>query len=203
MPDSDPYGQGVQIASITDAPNGPRLARDLANGLVPRSVMRFASAAERNATISTPAFGMTASIAAEGLLTWYDGAEWVVIASGTTAWTQPALANGYANNGNNQGNFRWRAVNLFGETAVFLQGGIIPTYSPQIPGSGVFLAAPLPVYARPTTVRTFLVPCSDVGSSRIALKVDAHTDGRLEIFGTNSSDIRPVWIGFNGVSYTL
>lgn len=58
MPTADQWGQGVQIASLTDAPDANRLAADLAAGLIPRSNMRFASAAERAAYLgNTPAEG--------------------------------------------------------------------------------------------------------------------------------------------------
>lgn len=87
MPTTDSYGQNVQIASLTDAPNQQVLAANLAAGLVPRSVMRFSSASARNATIASPVAGMVAFLVAEKLFTGYDGTAWVVLAAGTSAWT--------------------------------------------------------------------------------------------------------------------
>lgn len=203
MPTTDDYGQGVSIASLTDAPDMSRAARDLAGGIVPRSVMRFADAAERNATLTSPVAGMVAWLTAEKLVTIYDGTAWVVMAAGTSAWTTPTLVSGFAHDGNSNGNFGWRLVNLFGEPTVMLRGAVSVTYSPAIPNSGVLMTAPLPTSARPTSLRTVTIPCSDVGSTRITLKLDAKPDGHLEIYGTNSSDNRPIWIGFNGVYYPL
>ena len=55
---------------------------------------------------------------------------------------------------------------------------------------------------RPSTLRTVLIPCSDVSSDRIALKLDVQTDGYLQVFGTGSG-VKPPWIGFNGVIVSL
>ncbi|URN11381.1 hypothetical protein LUW77_03575 [Streptomyces radiopugnans] len=203
MPTTDSYGQGVQIASLTDAPDAAKLARDLADGLVPRSNLRFADAAERNATITAPAASMEAWLKAEKLKTVYDGTNWVVMAAGTSSWTTPTLVSGFAHNGNNNGTFQYRVVNLFGERALMLRGAVSVTYSPSIPNSGILMASPLPTSARPSVLRTVNIPCSDVGSTRISLKLDIKTDGHLEIFGTNSTDNRPAWIGFNGTIVSL
>lgn len=203
MPTSDDYGQGVSIASLTDAPNIETAIRGVTDALVPRSVMRFASATERNATITSPVAGMQAWISAEELMTIYDGTQWVASAMGAAAWTTPGLVSGFAHNGNSNGTFQWRLVNLFGEPTVMLRGAVSVTYDPSIPNSGILMSSPLPVGARPTSLRTITIPCSDVGSTRITLKVDAKPDGHLEIYGTNSTDNRPVWIGFNGVFYSL
>lgn len=203
MPTTDAFGQGVQIYTLTDRPDLERLARDLANGIIPRSTMRFADAAERNATLTAPAPGMLCYLEAEDQFTGYTAGGWMVLAAGSQAWTKPTLVSGYTHNGNSNGDFRWRKVNLFGETAIFLEGAIGVTYSPDIPNGGVFLASPLPTSARPTSLRTVSIPCSDVGSERITLKLDARTNGQLAIYGTNSTTNRPAWIGFNGVFYTL
>ncbi|MFD9276941.1 hypothetical protein ACFWD7_06560 [Streptomyces mirabilis] len=80
MPTQDDYGQGVNIASLTDAPDASQLAKDIANGIAPRGVMRFASATARGAALSG------ASAPVDGMATWlqdvdrlevYNGAAWV------------------------------------------------------------------------------------------------------------------------------
>lgn len=80
MPTPDDYGQNINIASLTDAPDANKLAKDLANAIAPRSVMRFASASARGAALA----GATAPVA--GMATWledvkrlevYDGTNWV------------------------------------------------------------------------------------------------------------------------------
>jgi hypothetical protein len=80
MPTPDDYGQGINIASLTDAPDAGKLAKDIANGIAQRSVLRFASASARGATL----IGATAPV--EGMVTWlqdvnrlyvYDGSAWI------------------------------------------------------------------------------------------------------------------------------
>lgn len=203
MPTQDDYGQGVQIASLTDAPDASKLARDIANAIVQRSNMQFADAAERNARLTSPVAGMEAWLKNEKLKTVYDGSAWVVMAAGTSSWTTPTLVSGFSHNGNNNGTFQYRIVNLFGERALMLRGAVSVTYNPSIPNSGILMASPLPTAARPSVLRTVNIPCSDVGSTRISLKLDIKPDGHLEIFGTNSTDNRPVWIGFNGTMVSL
>lgn len=105
MATEDSYGQGVDIAALTDAPNAFALAFALADELVPRSVMRFASATARNATLTSPVAGMTAYLTTEQALTVYTGSAWVTLATNPGAWstytptwtgatTNPSLGNG-------------------------------------------------------------------------------------------------------------
>lgn len=82
MADPDPYGQGIQLASLTDAPNAGALAQALGGlaGMVPRTIMRFASASARAAALTgatAPAAGMGTWLIAEKRLDVYDGTAWV------------------------------------------------------------------------------------------------------------------------------
>jgi hypothetical protein len=210
MPTSDSYGQGVQIAALTDAPNQQVLAANLASGLVPRSVMRFASASARNATLASPVAGMVAFLTAEKLFTGYDGTAWVVLAAGTSAWTSIPLASGFTHDGNSNGSAQYRIVNLFGELTVMLQGGLNLTY-PGSPGSisngGVITSSVLPSAARPGSLRTVAAACSAVTSDSLTLKIDAQPDGHLKIVGTTTTTaterITPPWVSLNGLFYSL
>ncbi|WP_109000759.1 H-type lectin domain-containing protein [Streptomyces rishiriensis] len=83
MATTDDYGQGVSIAALTDAPDASALARNIANAIVSRSVMRFASASARTAALSG------ASAPVEGMVTWlqdvdrlyrYNGSTWDPVA---------------------------------------------------------------------------------------------------------------------------
>lgn len=207
MPTTDAYGQGIQIAALTDAPNANTLISGPVDDLTERSVMRFASASARNATLTSPVAGMVAYLTTEKLFTGYDGTSWVVLAAGTSAWTNVPLASGFTHNGNSNGTFQYRVVNLFGEKTVMLQGAINVTYSgTTIPNGGVVTSTALPSAARPGSLRTVVVPCSDISSVRITLKLDARSDGHLQIYGTGSGAdgvSTPPWIGFNGVFYSL
>lgn len=207
MATTDTFGQGIQIAALTDAPNAQTLAFNIVDVLAGRSVMRFSSASARNATITSPVAGMVAALSTEKLLTWYDGSAWTVIGSGTSAWTNVPLAGGFSNNGNSNGTFQYRVVNLFGEKTVMLQGAVNATYSgTAIANDGVVTSTALPSAARPASLRTVVVPCSDVNSVRITLKLDARPDGHLQLYGTGTGadgTSKPPWVGFNGIFYSL
>lgn len=207
MPTTDGYGQGIEIASLFDAPNAEKLAKDLADVIAPRSNMRFASAAERNATLTDPVEGMEAWLEAENLKTVYDGTAWVVSASGTNAWTTVPLVAGFTHNGNSNGTFQYRRVNFFGEESLMFRGAVDVAYSGStIPNGGVLNGTALPTAARPSTLRTISVPCSDVSSARITLKLDIQTNGYLKIYGTGvqpEGTVKPPWIGFNGCYSSL
>jgi hypothetical protein len=77
---TDDYGQGISVADLATAPNAEALAKNLANGLAQRSVLRYASASARASALT----GTTAPV--EGMVTWlqdvnklyiYDGSAWV------------------------------------------------------------------------------------------------------------------------------
>lgn len=207
MATTDDYGQGISIAALTDAPNANSLIGGPVNALAQRSVMRFASASARNATLTSPVEGMVAWLQDVNLLTLYDGSAWVAVSAGTQAWTTVSLVTGFGHNGGNNGTFQYRVVNLFGEQAIFFRGGITVTYSgTTIPNSGTLNTSAHPASARPTSLRTIVVPCSDISSGRITLKMDIRTDGFLQVYGTGNQPegvVTPPWIGFNGCFASL
>ena len=206
MPTTDDYGQGVQIASKTDAPNAEKLAKDIVNAIAQRSILRFASASTRGATLT----GATAPV--EGMLTWlqdvnrldlYDGTTWVAVSVGRSSWTTITPESPWTQNGNNNGTFQYRLLNISGEESLQFRGALGRSSYPTSPaGSYVVNNTALPSSVRPSTLRTVLIPCSDTSSERIALKLDVKTDGYLEVFGF-SSTAKPPWIGFNGVTVSL
>lgn len=206
MATTDSYGQGVSIAALTDAPNAESLAKSIANGLAQRGTMRFASASTRGATL----VGTAAPV--EGMQTWlqdinrldvYDGSAWVAVSTGSSAWTTISPAAGFTQNGNSNGTLQYRLLNISGEDSLQFRGAVARASWPTTPASSyVINSSALPAAVRPATLRTVLIPCSDVSSDRIALKLDVKTDGFLEVFGTGST-VKPPWIGFNGVIVSL
>ncbi|MFE9855615.1 hypothetical protein [Streptomyces sp. NPDC005780] len=202
MPTPDSYGQGIDLYQMTDPPSIPDAIGLLAAGVIPRSVMRFASASIRGATLAAPVEGMLAWLQDTNLLTLYDGAAWTVVAAGSQTWTAPALATGYTNNGNANGTVRWRRVNLFGETAIMWSGGISVTYSGATPAnSGMFLSTAMPAGSRPTDRRTVTAACSGVNSDQLSMKIDFNPDGTVEIVAKSAAT--PPWISLNNIMYTL
>ncbi|TVL89731.1 hypothetical protein [Streptomyces sp. SAJ15] len=210
MPTTDSYGQGIQIAALTDAPNAATLAFNIVDALTGRANMRFASASARNAALPSPAPGMVAVLTTEKLITWYDGSGWVTMGFGAAAWTTISLAAGYGHNGNSNGNLQYRVVNLFGEQTVMLKGGINVTY-PGTPGlianGGVVTGTALPAAARPGALRSLTGACSTTNSDVLSVKIDCRSDGHIEIVGTTSASanpkIQPPWVSFNGLFYSL
>jgi hypothetical protein len=206
VPTTDDYGQGVQIASLTDAPDANKLARDIVNAIAQRSILRFASAFTRGATLAG------ASGPVEGMLTWlqdvnrldlWDGSTWVAVSVGRSSWTTITPESPWTQNGNSNGAFQYRLLNISGEESLQFRGALARTsYPSSPPTSYVVNNTALPSSVRPSTLRTVLIPCSDVSSDRIALKMDVRTDGYLEVFGFSSS-VKPPWIGFNGVTVSL
>lgn len=210
MPTTDSYGQGIQLTSLTDAPDMPKGIKQLADGLIPRSNMTFASASERGATITTPVEGMQAWLRDVDLLTVYDGSAWVVVGSGTKAWTTVSLASGFTHNGNSNGSLQYRIVNLFGEDTLMLRGAVNVTYSGSpstIANGGYVTGTALPFGARPTALRSLTGACSTTNSDVLSVKIDIGTDGRIQIVGTTSSTakpkIQPPWVSFNGTFCSL
>lgn len=84
MPTTDPYGQGIQIAQLTDAPDAQTLAQALAGlgSMVPHMVMVYASAAARAAALAgdtAPTAGMTTWLTDVKRLECYDGSSWIAM----------------------------------------------------------------------------------------------------------------------------
>lgn len=205
MPTTDAYGQSISLASLTDAPDIPKAISDLAAGLIPRGILRFASSSTRGATLS----GANAPV--EGMITWlqdvnrldlWDGSAWVAISTGSSTWKTVSLASGYTHNGNSNGTFQYRLLNISGEESLQLRGSVTRTYSGTPVINSVVNSVALPAVVRPSTQRTILVACSDSASDRLALKMDINTDGFLEIFGFGST-VKPPWISFNGCLASL
>lgn len=208
---TDSYGQGVPWLTDGDSPNLRTATEGIVSAVTPRSVMRFSNAAARNATITSPVAGMIAWLTTEKLFTGYDGTAWVVLAAGTSSWTNISLASGFSNSDNNdQGNFQYRVVNLFGERTVMLQGGVHVNYSGSpstIANGGQVTATALPTAARPASLRTITGACSTITSDVLSVKIDAEPSGHIKIVGTTASNadprIQPPWVSFNGCFYSL
>lgn len=206
MPETDKWGQGIGIWKMTDAPSIPDAIKLVADGVIPRGVLRFASASARGATLvgdRAPVDGMLSWLEDVGRLELRVDGAWVVVAVGARAWTTVPLAAGWTQNGNAQGNLAYRVVNLFGEDAIMLRGGISrASYPATLPDYFTLNTTALPVSARPSSLRTVTVPCSDVGSNRIALKTDITVDGWIRLYGIDSVN-KPIWVGFNGAFTSL
>jgi hypothetical protein len=203
VPGTDDYGQGISIASLTDAPDAQKLADELANALAQRGVLRFASASARGATLASPVEGMLTWLQDINRLDLWDGTAWTAVSVGQSTWKTITPESPWTQNGNSNGTFQYRILNISGEESLQFRGALGRSSYPSSPSSSyVVNNTALPSSARPSTLRTVLIPCSDINSDRIALKLDIKTDGYLEVHGFGSS-VKPPWIGFNGVTVSL
>jgi len=92
---TDAYGQSIGLWAMTDAPSIPDAIKSLSDGVIPRGVMRFASASARGAALAgatAPVEGMASYLLDVNRLEIYDGSAWVTppqtltsTASGLTA----------------------------------------------------------------------------------------------------------------------
>lgn len=206
MPTQDGYGQDIDLWSMTDAPSIPDAIKALAAGVIPRGVLRFASATTRGATLVgdyAPVDGMLTYLQDVKRLDARINGAWVAVSVGASSWTTITPASPFTQNGNSNGTLQYRLLNVSGEESLQLRGAIGRSSWPTTPaGSYVINQTALPAAVRPQTLRTVLVPCSDVASDRIALKLDVQTDGYLQVFGTGTT-VKPPWIGFNGTLVSL
>ncbi|MFJ8594887.1 hypothetical protein [Streptomyces sp. NPDC093598] len=199
----DQWGQGIALWQMTDPPSIPDAIKALADGVIPRGVLRFASASARGATLTAPTEGMLTWLQDVNRLDVWDSTAWVAVSVGRSSWTTITPASPWTQNGNDNGTFQYRLLNISGEESLQFRGALARASYPTSPaGSYVVNNTALPSIVRPSTLRTVLIPCSDVSSDRISLKLDVRTDGYLEVFGF-SSTTKPPWIGFNGVTVSL
>jgi hypothetical protein len=199
----DQWGQGIALWQMNDPPSIPDAIKALADGVIPRGVLRFASASARGATLTAPVEGMLTWLQDVNRLDLWDGSSWVAVSVGRSSWTTITPESPWTQNGNSNGTFQYRLLNISGEESLQFRGALGRSSYPTSPaGSYVVNNTALPSIVRPSTLRTVLIPCSDTSSDRIALKLDVRVDGYLEVFGF-SSTTKPPWLGFNGVTVSL
>jgi hypothetical protein len=92
---------GLPYPGPTDTADLPAHLQTLAEGIDARTVLRYATAAARDAAVTTPAAGMVAWLTTPGTLSYYTGSTWVTLGawnSYTPTWTavttNPAIGNG-------------------------------------------------------------------------------------------------------------
>ncbi|MEU1071949.1 MULTISPECIES: hypothetical protein [unclassified Streptomyces] len=127
---TDQYGQSITVPQLTDPPNIATLATSL-QAVLSRTVLTFASATARNATLTSPVEGMTAWLQDVNLMTQYDGSSWVTVPLGgtwaayTPSWTA-ATTNPVLGNGSIAG--RWTKVGTMVTFAIKITAGSTTTF---------------------------------------------------------------------------
>ncbi|MEU3686978.1 hypothetical protein [Streptomyces narbonensis] len=182
------------------------MGQGIVENIVPKTVMTFASAVVRGATLTSPQGGMMTYLKDVARVEVYDGTAWVTVASGTSTWKTITLGSGYAHDGNDNGTVQYRLVNLFGEPTLMFRGGVAITYNGPggaIPNNGIINSTLLPASLRPSERRTIVVACSTAASGETSLKFDVNTTGTLVLVGTNTTNTKPPWASLNGTFVSL
>ncbi|WP_050987905.1 hypothetical protein [Streptomyces sp. W007] len=169
MPTTDGYGQKVPYPVMSDAPNIELAFQGAVNALTKQTVLRFANANERSATLMgafTAVPGMLSYLIAEDRWDQFDGdGVWRPLTPG--AWKPISFASGYTAFGGSPG---YRIVN----GCVELRGAFQRTGGTNFAQNTELTAFTLPTEARPGTARSFIAAATfNVGfAARLVTRVD-------------------------------
>jgi hypothetical protein len=206
MPKGDKYGQNVQYPVLADVPNIETALSTLVNAVVPLTVLRFANANARAATLSgdaKPVPGMVTYLIAEDR---WEGRQadgtWLLLSDGP--WQPLTYKTGYAANGGSPG---WRRKAGGG---IELRGRIQRSSGASLEDDGTFVPfASVPSSVAPATSRYYIVPSKRVttdGVSRYTARIEVQSDGvmtyTVESGGGISSSGSPGWFGLDGVMFS-
>lgn len=193
MATTDDYGQGVSITALTDSPNAATLATNIANKIVERSVMRFASASARAAAlvgVAAPVEGMVTWLQDANLLYVYDGTSWLPQSALLMDWTALSSLGSYA------GGFtastpapRMRKLSIHGTEVWEYEGAINVT---TLPANTTTLAFTFNSGHRPANGRGF----ATYNSSHYGTRVTVAADGKLSFSVPTEagSGVSKVWL---------
>lgn len=92
---------GLPYPQSTDTANLPLHLQSLAEGIDSRTILRYSTATDRDAALTSPVHGMVAWLFTPGTLSYYTGSAWIALGAWNTytpAWTAdttaPAIGNG-------------------------------------------------------------------------------------------------------------
>lgn len=194
MPTQDSHGQGISLISLTDAPDMAKAIADLAAGVIPRSVLRFASASTRGATLvkgAAPQPGTVTFLEDVKRLDVYDGSKWQAIVSATLPWANVSLASGYtAWEGSTVGPRVRREGSI-----VYLEGRLQRTNGTDIAASDSVILGTIPSAYRPVGhYAEGVVTLTNAGANTPVGRIEIwHTDGTIRYW----SDKATSFVGFS------
>ncbi|MET9733788.1 hypothetical protein ABZZ79_24990 [Streptomyces sp. NPDC006458] len=92
---------GLPYPQPTDTANLPLHLQSLAEGIDSRTILRYATATDRDSAVTTPVAGMVAWLSTPGTLTYYTGSAWIALGAWNTytpTWSAdpsaPSIGNG-------------------------------------------------------------------------------------------------------------
>ncbi|MFB7605301.1 hypothetical protein [Streptomyces gardneri] len=197
MPTTDPYGQSISVAALTDAPNAQMLAAGIVDAVAPRTVMRFTSASNRSATLvgaAAPVPGMITYLTAEDR---YEARmadnTWQTISPGP--WVPLTFASGYVAKTGSPG---YRVV---GDT-VELRGTVEKSTPAPFTKGVAFTIATLPAAVRPSTWRYF-VAATEFVSSFLYARVEVGTTGDITVIIPPGTATAASWLSLDSLRYSI
>ncbi|MFD4234301.1 hypothetical protein [Streptomyces sp. NPDC058542] len=200
MPTTDGYGQKVPYPVLSDAPNFELAFQGAVNALAGQSVMRFANANERSATLigafkAVP--GMISYLIAEDRWDRYDGdGVWRPMSPGP--WKPFTYASGYVANTGSPG---YRIVN--GE--VHLRGTLKKSNDTDFAADSETLLGTLPTEARPTGASKFFI----VATAYETISGRTYLHGRIAVLPNGQmlyvipAGGKTPWISIDGIRFNL
>jgi len=191
----DIWGQQISGPTLGDEPNIEALLAVI-NALTERTVMRFATATARAASIPTPVHGMVTSLVAEDRIDRWDGTRWFPITPGP--WHAVQFTENHQADSGSPG---YRYVN--GE--VQFRGKSRRVSGGQYYTGGDWTPATMPSGWRPSTV-THRVVAVEMGAGIYYARMEIGTDGSIIVNtppGASSSSVGLRWVAFDGLTYPL
>ncbi|MFJ9213005.1 hypothetical protein [Streptomyces sp. NPDC102264] len=205
MPKNDSYGQAVPFPVLADAPNIETAMSSLVNGLVPLTVMRFANANARSATLIgnlKPVPGMITYLIAEDRWEARQGDNtWLLLSDGP--WTPFTFSSGYAAYGGSPG---WRRKAGGG---IELRGRWQKNSGSLIDTGDITKFGSIPSSVAPAAVRYFLCASNRVtasGVTRYTARIEIASNGdmsyNVESGGGVGTSGSPAWVSLDGVQFS-
>ncbi|MBT2412644.1 hypothetical protein J7I94_19110 [Streptomyces sp. ISL-12] len=206
MPRNDSYNQGIPYPVLGDAADIETATQTLVNGIVPKLVMRFSSAAARAAALSgdyAPVPGMITYLVAEDRWEGRTGeGKWLLLSDGP--WRALTFPSGYTAFGGSPG-WRYKAgggIELRGRIQRINGGNLVDD------GSETHCAS-VPSSIAPSANRIFIgasnrVTVSGVSryTARIAVQPSGQITYNLENGGGTGTASDPAWICLDGIFFS-
>ncbi|MFE3202266.1 hypothetical protein [Embleya sp. NPDC059237] len=194
MPATDKYGQSIPYSLLTDGADAQQLGKGIADGAAARVVMRFASAANRGATLlgdSAAQEGMVTYLTDADRLDYYDGTTWIALSPGP--WLPLPLASGISAR---SGSPAYRVVN----GSVQIRGTLQKSDSSTFENGSATTVTTLPVGYRPTGSRYHIQPTE--WTANIHCRVEILPNGEVTVIIPVSDGSSPHWVGLDGIEYS-
>ncbi|MFF4478685.1 hypothetical protein ACFY1A_16945 [Streptomyces sp. NPDC001520] len=200
MPKNDLFGQGVQYPALSDVPDIETALGGIVNGLVGRTVLRFANANARAAALtgsSAPVPGMITYLVAEDR---YDArmadGTWQPLSPGP--WKPLSLSTGMVTHSGNPGYSLTNGM-------VSLRGRLARSNGGQYTTGTTWQLATLPSAYRPTA-NMYMVTPIEIGAGIYYGRTEILTTGEINVItppGSTSTVNGMHWTGLDGLSYSL